>query len=368
MKVAYTHHAFTSQADGGISRYFYSLLRFDYNQGYSGVAYSPLYENKRLKLLRDGRVYGVCIGRIRPGSRRLISFANDLVSKHAIKAWGPDVVHQTYYSENPVQGNGAKVVLTVYDMIHEIYEGVYFRKNDRVIRAKEVSVKNADRIICISESTRRDLLKYYPECESKASVIYLGCDRASNDGEWASLQPLGDAPYLLCVGSRSGYKNFSSVLDAYASSKRLKKDFSLVSCSYEPFTEQEIQRINDRGIPREKIKRVEGDDQMLSSLYSNAAALVYPSLYEGFGLPPLEAMSLGCPVICSNTSSIPEIVGNAGKYFDPCDSESIRSAIEDVVYSDLERKTLIDGGYKRVKKFTWDACFSETINVYRSLV
>ena len=332
------------------------------------MAFSPLYDNIRLRELPDGQVYGCFIGKIRPGSRRLISMMNDAVSSYAIKDWAPEVIHQTYYSQNKVYRKGSKVVLTVYDMIHEIYSGIHFRKDDRTLRQKEISLRNADHIICISDNTRRDLLDHYPECEKKTSVIYLGCDQLINNQGRYIMQSLIDEPYLLCVGGRSGYKNFSRVIDTYAASERLKSDFMLVTCSYEPFTEQEIKKIDNLGLPRGRIRRVKADDSLLCSLYSNAAALIYPSLYEGFGLPPLEAMSLGCPVICSNTSSIPEIVGHAGKYFDPCDIESIRNAIEYVVYSDMERRSLIFSGYERVKSFTWNNCVSKTRCVYDSLV
>ena len=368
MRIAYTHHAFTSQADGGVSKYYYSLLREFCSESYLGMVFSPLYDNIRLISLRDDQIYGVCVGKIYPGSRRLISIINDVVSTRAIKSWAPEVIHQTYYTQDPVFRNGSKVVLTVYDMIHELYKGIHFGENDPTLRKKIKSLRNADHIICISENTKKDLLEFYPECEEKVSVIHLGCDQLINIELRDDIQSLIDVPYLLCVGGRSGYKNFSRVLDAFAASETLKSDFMLVTCSYEPFTEQEIQKINDLGIPRERVRRVKANDSVLSSLYSNAVALIYPSLYEGFGLPPLEAMSLGCPVICSNTSSIPEIVGPAGKYFDPCDTESIRSAIEDVVYSDLERRSFIFKGYERVKKFTWDNCISETKCVYDSLL
>jgi glycosyltransferase involved in cell wall biosynthesis len=106
---------------------------------------------------------------------------------------------------------------------------------------------------------------------------------------------------------------------------------------------------------------------LLAKLYKFARAFIYPSLYEGFGIPPLEAMSHGCPVVCSNTSSIPEVVGDAGEYFDPVDTGSMREAIEHVVGSDSHRNLLIAKGYERLKSFSWDRCAAETLDVYRRL-
>ena len=110
-----------------------------------------------------------------------------------------------------------------------------------------------------------------------------------------------------------------------------------------------------------------GEDLMLTGLYKNAAAFICPSLYEGFGLPPLEAMALGCPVVCSNVSSLPEVVGNAAEQFDPENIDSIRKAIENVVTDYNHRDNLISLGYKQAKLFSWDKCATETLKVYKTI-
>jgi len=107
---------------------------------------------------------------------------------------------------------------------------------------------------------------------------------------------------------------------------------------------------------------------VLAAHYQNAAAFVYPSLYEGFGIPPLEAMALGCPVICSNTSSVPEIVGVAGEYFDPEHIESIRTSVESVLQSTERRAELIQNGFKKCAEYSWERCASETLAIYRGIV
>ena len=117
-----------------------------------------------------------------------------------------------------------------------------------------------------------------------------------------------------------------------------------------------------------QVRQFGGSDQLLTRLYEHASALIYPSLYEGFGIPPLEAMSHNCPVICGKTSSIPEVVGDAGAYFDSEDIHSIRSTIEEVVGSESHRRALIEKGQARLNCFSWDRCAAETLKVYKQLL
>ena len=110
------------------------------------------------------------------------------------------------------------------------------------------------------------------------------------------------------------------------------------------------------------------DDSILNSLYKNALAFIYPSIYEGFGLPPLEAMIRECPVAVSNTSSIPEVVGDAGLYFNPNSIEDISHALSRIIFDDSLRETLISKGQERVKQFTWTNCAVETRKIYENLL
>ncbi len=174
-------------------------------------------------------------------------------------------------------------------------------------------------------------------------------------------------PYFLYVGQRSGYKNFARLLNAYASLPRIRNEFDLISFGTNAFTPQEKEAIHSLGLDPMRVRHLSGDDASLAYLYRKATAFVYPSLYEGFGLPPLEAMSLGCPVLCSNTSSMPEVVGDAGLFFDPLDSEAIRQAMESVASSLELRRDLISRGTQRVKSFSYDRCAAETLAVYGSL-
>ena len=174
--------------------------------------------------------------------------------------------------------------------------------------------------------------------------------------------------FLLYVGNRGGYKNFLRLLEAYGTSPQLKMGYELICVGGGGFHADELKTMQALGLDSNQVMQLGGSDQLLARLYESASAFVFPSLYEGFGIPPLEAMSHDCPVVCSNTSSIPEVVGDAGEYFNPEDIENMRAAIERVVTSDSLRKLLIAKGRARLQFFSWDRCAAETLEVYSKLV
>lgn len=200
--------------------------------------------------------------------------------------------------------------------------------------------------------------------EDHITVIHLGVNQPVE----IEFTKLSRKPYLLYVGQRSGYKNFWGLIQAFARSSRLQKDFDIVAFGGKPFSKSELSMIAQFGLDLNRVSQVSGNDQLLGAYYHGALAFVFPSYYEGFGLPPLEAMSFGCPVVSSNRSSMPEVIGNAGEYFDPTSLESIQSSIEKVVYSNEYRNSLIKKGKVRVKLFTWQKCASKTLDAYKNAV
>ena len=161
--------------------------------------------------------------------------------------------------------------------------------------------------------------------------------------------------------------SFDGLLKACAISNVIKNKIKIVAFGGGRFSSQEILNINEFGFKDGFVQQVGGNDEVLASLYANALCFIYPSLYEGFGLPPLEAMAGGCPVISSNSSSMPEVVNNAGLYFDPCDLDDMRNAIETVCFSSELRAKLIKAGNENVKKFSWDKCAQKTLAIYEKL-
>jgi glycosyltransferase involved in cell wall biosynthesis len=180
-------------------------------------------------------------------------------------------------------------------------------------------------------------------------------------------EKIPDKPFLLYVGLRGGYKNFNRFLQAVASSTTLKSSFTVTAFGGGAFNAAEQSLIQTLGFQLNQIRQVSGDDALLAQHYSQASALVYPSTYEGFGLPPLEAMSLGCPVISSHASVMPEICGNAAEYFEPLDIESIRQAIEAVLSSIKRRDELIAKGLAQAAHYSWPICAERHLSVYQRL-
>lgn len=256
-------------------------------------------------------------------------------------------------------------------MIHEKYPQHYAR-HDPIARWKQRAVKAADTIICISENTRKDLLTHYDTVPpEKVSVTHLGFDALGAllpDEPAASFRTraLGaDIPYILFVGHRAGYKNFAGLLQAYSNSAWLHQNFALLCFGGGAFTPAEQALVASSPAP-ERVRQMGGSDAVLASCYRHAALFVYPSLYEGFGIPPLEAMSMDCPVACSNTSSIPEVVGDAAAYFDPSSLESMRTVLEDVLGTSTVTADLVQRGQARRTQYSWRRCAEQTVDIYRA--
>lgn len=364
MRIVFDHQIFGWQEYGGISRYAYELAAGLVTSCQQDVAImSPLYVNRYLgNAPQQLKIQGIQVPAFKR-SGRVYRAINSLLVRPAIGRFAPDIVHETYYSARSVAPRNAKVVLTVYDMIHERFPE-YFSSASPTRREKSLAVARADHVICISGQTRDDLIEFLGVSPAKTSVVHLGfsltaAPQSTIDKELLARQ------FVLYVGNRTGHKNFVGLLHAYAGSQFLKGKFDLVCFGGGELTAKEKLHINELGIPARNIRQVSGNDAELGSYYQAARAFVFPSLYEGFGIPPLEAMSFGCPVVCSNTSSIPEVVGNAAEQFDPANHESMRKAIESVVGNDLLRESLIERGRDRVGYFSWERCAKETLDIYR---
>lgn len=365
MRIMFDHQIFSVQKYGGISRYFVKIANAMIGAGEDVCVFAPLHKNAFLnESIRDFLINHY-FNSFPPKTHRIIKEINNYLSKKYVLKWKPDIVHETYYTFNSIaQKNN---VLTVYDMIHEIFPDL-FSSSDRTSELKRKAVERASHVICISEQTKNDLIEYFKVDESKISVVYLGIENSVVMlKDISSLKMDADA-YLLYVGSRGGYKNFDKFITAFVSSKKLVQHFNIICFGGGEFSKSEREFLSRKGLSEKKISQISSNDQVLASLYQNASALIYPSLYEGFGLPPLEAMVYDCPVICSNISSIPEVVGDAAGMFDPYDVESIQDAIERVVFDNSVRNDLIGRGKERVKLFAWDRCALETLDVYRRVL
>ena len=271
-----------------------------------------------------------------------------------------DIFHQTYFNPYDLK-KGEKKVITIHDFTHEKYPE-YFPGIDKTSIEKKKSAESADGIICISESTKNDLLELYNIPESRIRVIYHGNSLTTEPGE-----NIIDKPYLLYVGDRRAYKNFEAVLKVFSEFENLKKDFKLICFGGGKFTKQEQKKIYEFGL-QEITQQFSGADEKLATLYKYAGAFIYPSYYEGFGIPLLEAMQYGCPIVASNTNSLREVGGNAAVYFEPQSAENFAEALYKVLYCNEKKEEIIKAGYERIKLFSWDKCANETFNFYKELL
>jgi glycosyltransferase involved in cell wall biosynthesis len=362
--VIYDHQIFSHQEFGGVSRYFCEIAgRIARCAGWNARVIAPLHYNQYLAA-SDVPTTGWYVPLPFSKARRLYSLCDDLVSAPLLKFSRGSVLHQTYYSSAPRPRDGSLVV-TVFDMIHELF-AANFSPSDPVARLKKQAVAVADHVICISHRTADDLMAILGTPRAKITVTHLASSDVFELGH-SSRRSAGRAerPYFLYVGKRDGYKNFRRVLDAYATSTRLAEDFDLVAFGGGAFDARERERIAN--LRPSAVRQVSGDDARLADYYAGAHAFIYPSEYEGFGIPPLEAMGCGCPVLCSDTSSVPEVVGEAGEYFDPTDTESIRAGLERLAYDDGRRIELIAAGRRRSAQFSWDRCAAETLVAYQHM-
>jgi glycosyltransferase involved in cell wall biosynthesis len=361
MRIAYDYQIFGRQQYGGISRYFYELAKgISLKRQHQVAVIAALHVNRYLEHRPDTlRVTGVSMPSIRK-VRAVYRAIDSLCMKHLLARFDPAIVHETYYSTRRFAPMTSRVVLTIFDMIHEKF-GQSFSRFDRTRQAKAAAAARADHIICISRSTQQDVIDILGVPQERTSVVYLGSSlEAPADEARFRLEK----PFLLYVGDRGGYKNFAALLRTYSRSQLLSREFQLLCFGGGEFTRAELRLMTEHNVPRQSVRYMSGSDACLAVLYASAAALVYPSLYEGFGMPLLEAMSVGCPVVCSNTSSLPEVAGEAAELFDPLEEDDMAAAIERVVTSGDRRQTLVASGRDRSAMFSWRRCVEETMSIY----
>jgi len=367
MKVLYDHQIFTSQIYGGISRYFFELIKYFNNDDKIECELSLKYsDNYYLKKLNSLTHKTFLENYSFKGKHRLLNILNKKVSKKYISKGDYDIFHPTYYDPYFLDYIGKKpFVLTIYDMIHEIYSEMFSSK-DKTSGRKKTLAQKATKIIAISENTKKDIIKFLGIGENKIEVIYLG-NSFNIDKDDKTMNIMTPEKYILFVGSRRGYKNFELFIEAISPLLNNDVKLNVVCGGGGKFNDKEIEKLKNLKI-KDKVFYYSGSDSVLAYLYQKAIAFVFPSLYEGFGIPILESFACGCPVICSGTSSLPEVAGDAAIYFDPTDKLSIQNSIHKVIYDDELKNNLISKGTERIKEFTWKKTAKKTKVLYEDIL
>ena len=354
-KIVFDNIVFCLQLFGGISTYWYELSTRllndpDFDPYFITGKNANLFEH-RLDLSRTEKI----IGQI--SSPLIIErFRNPQLKSIRV----PFIFHSSYnrYCVNPQALN----VSTVHDLIHyKYYMGV--RKwvhNTQKSRA----LMHSKAIIAVSENTKNDIINFFPQLDPEIiSVVYNG---VSNDFfhinnatyQYELIEHFLIKNYILCVSSREAYKNFNFIIDV------LEKlpDFYLYIVG--PALKSEEIYVLNLKIPNRWKSFTAITNKALNELYNHAHSFLYPSSYEGFGIPLLEAMKAFCPIIALNSSSIPEVAGEAGVLINELDVIEFTKAIESI---DSLRNILQVKGKMQAEKFSWDKCYQETAFIYKKL-
>jgi len=260
-------------------------------------------------------------------------------------------------------------IVTVHDVIRFCFDFSDETISERLLLKLDIrGIKRANRIIAVSQHTKNDITKYFKIPENNISVIYNGIDHTVFKPYQVKLL---DKPYILYVGSERPRKNLGRLFAAFAKLKPEFPELKLLKIGAtgrsKEYRRDTIKQIADSGISQDVIFVDRASETDLAHYYSSAALLAYPSLYEGFGLPPLEAMACGCPVVTSNISGLPEVVGNAGIIIDPYDIDSLAQAMKQVLTDNKKREEMVAKGLIQARKFSWERAAQETLKVYKKV-
>lgn len=360
-KILYDNQMFTFQRFGGVTRYFADLI-FNLPQDEFGASLPMKFCENHYVTVTYGKKYRTfTYPRNYRWRRRLYQLANLHYAWKAIKYDDYDIFHPTYYSPyfvDTIKRRQKALVLTIHDMTFERYPQdvlIY----DRTIPHKKRLIAEADHIIAVSENTKRDIVELLGTDPAKISVVHHGYRPIAQPSE-----QLLDR-YILYVGERKGYKNFFPWLSAVR--PLLVADPTLkIVCTGNAFSSAE-KAFLERWNIADRIYHISANDEQMASLYRHALCFVFPSHYEGFGIPILEAFSNGCPVCLSNASCFPEVAGDAAIYFNPGDAQSMLDTLRETVTSETLRRELSQKGRERVKEFSLEKMVQNTCDIYRKL-
>lgn len=360
MRVMFDHTAFTRQSVGGITRYVEAVAsKINTLALAEAQIHAPIHFNRHLSASSNAG----CTGRYVPqfkGAGRLFPVINEALCRRAISVFGPDILHESHYSgRNYPSAKQIPVVYTVHDLIPELFSS-QFKDYSAFIDRRRRAFASSAHFVCISESTRHDFQRLFHVPDERIVVIHHG-------GPAVEPRPFAERrSSILIVGNRKGYKNFDVVVDAFARSENLRSQVVLTLFGGGDLTHQERAKMALAGIVR--FEHLNGDDAALTVAYRDCGVFVYPSRYEGFGLPILEAMAAGAPVICARASCFPEIAGEAAEYFHPDQPEELADLIERVISDAQLGLKLTEAGYKRARTFTWENAARAHVAFYERIL
>lgn len=375
IKILFDHQIFDSQRIGGISRYHFEIIsrlkensilpvKVSQNEYLKNASFITLkndkysfenfFPNKNFK--GKGKLFNI---RNKIFRKKPISNKDEVIKK--LKEQDFDVFHPTYYDTYFLEYlNKKPFVITIHDMIYEKYPELFFNFQETIENKKEL-INKATHIIAISQNTKSDIMQLYNIEASKISVIYHGSSLEKNSVSLLKFkQKFGT--YILYTGSRNIYKNFYFMINSI--SDYIKENNINIVCTGIPFSKEETKIFTHLGIQKYVFHHFSTESE-LYYLYHDAAAFIFPSYYEGFGIPILESFEAGCPLVCSNTSCFPEIAQDAAYYFNPKSKQEILQAIDKALTSTSSCK--ISKGFQILNQFTWEESAKKHFEVYRNI-
>ena len=358
MRVALDQQIFALQPFGGISRLFYEKASAFVRDSSLGVSVEPLNSPVINEYLLGDPELSQALGATRsPGA--YMALARYFVRRH--RTTSVDVVHHTFYLPRGSGGRtGAKRVVTIYDMIPELLPQT--RRRMDFLTEKHKYVQRADHVVCISESTRNDLLRIYPDIHVPVTIAYPGVGSQFNPK--APIFPGLPEPYVLHVGNRGSYKDGETLLRAFAQVAKEFSEVTLFLVGGGPLTKSERELSASLGIVDRIVQHLIHDRDM-PSVYAQALVTVFPSRYEGFGLPAVEALACGCPLVLADTSSLPEVGEEAAHYFPPGDDLALAEILRSLLGSESLRTSLRSIGFEQAAKFTWHGYAEANARAYQ---
>jgi len=358
MKILFDSHIFANQKIGGISRYHYELAA-----GLQAKGHQPFIAGKFIKnhYLLSNKLQHQCFI---SDTKAIFSGLNSIIIKSYLRKSNKfDIFHPTDTREYLLKSlpKNKPMVFTIHDMIPELLDNI-----DPFATSKYKFAQRASKIIAVSENTKNDIINIFNIPSEKIDVIYHGSSLFPDPKKHSNLKI--PHKYLLFLGGRSRYKNFDFFVQAISPLLNSNKNLSLVCAGGKPFTEVEKSHIKELSIENQVICYTQLSDSELAFLYTNSLAFIFPSIYEGFGIPILEAWACKTPVLLSQASCFPEIASDGALYFNPQSISSIQETINSVISNDELRTNLINIGLQNLKNFNWNKTVNQTIQTYQSVL
>ena len=362
IRVGFDDQIFVAQPRGGISKYFVELFERLPDHGIEPVVLST--GTRNLHLAESGRV-----PTLTPRSRvaERLTWASWRAFGHPDTTPAPmppiDVMHHTFTHGSYLRRWRGPRVVTVFDMTPEIFPELFPLGNPHFAKKRYVEVSDAT--IAISHNTANDMTRFYGETAvERTTIIPFGV----GEQFFEQTEPTMDLPdrSVLFVGVRQGYKDFATALEAFRLVAADDPGLALIVVGGGPFTTAESKAIDEAGV-KDRVTRLQPSDAQMPEVYRRSSVFVFPSIYEGFGLPTLESLASGTPTILADASCSREVGGDAARYFEPGSASELAATIREAFAPD-EARRVASAGPARAAEFDWDRVAEATADLYRSLV